>query len=161
MEIQKLLISELQHEVVLTEEFLKRIPADKMDWRPHKKSMSIKQLANHLAEIPSWITATMEMDEMDMAGYKSPDFETVGEILEVLQNNTSEAEAALKKTDAEYEKNWKMIIDGKAVMDMPKFSVLRMMVLNQLPHHRAQLGVYFRLLDIPVPATYGPSADER
>jgi uncharacterized damage-inducible protein DinB len=131
-----------------------------MDWRPHKKSMSIRQLANHLAEIPSWITATMEMDDMDMAGYKAPDFATLEEILEVLQNNTSEAEAALKKPDKEYKKNWKMILDGKVLMDMPKYSVLRMMVLNQLPHHRAQLGVYFRLLDIPVPATYGPSADE-
>lgn len=161
MEIQKCLLSELQHEVVLTEEFLKRIPRDRMGWRPHKKSMSIRQLANHLAEIPSWITATMEMDEMDMAGYKAPNFDSVDEILEVLQNNTSEAEAALKKPDAEYEKNWKMIQDGKILIDMPKFSVLRMMVLNQLPHHRAQLGVYFRLLDIPVPATYGPSADER
>jgi len=160
MELQNILISELQHEVVITEKFLKRIPTDKMDWRPHEKSMTIRQLANHLAEIPSWITGTMEMDDMDMAGYKAPDFATVDEILEVLQNNTAEAEAALRKPDKEYEKNWKMIQDGKVLLDMPKYSVLRMMVLNQLPHHRAQLGVYFRLLDIPVPATYGPSADE-
>ncbi len=160
MELQNILISELQHEVVITEKFLKRIPTDKMDWRPHEKSMTIRQLANHLAEIPSWITGTMEMDDMDMAGYKAPDFATLDEILEVLQNNTVEAEAALRKPDKEYEKNWKMIQDGKVLLDMPKYSVLRMMVLNQLPHHRAQLGVYFRLLDIPVPATYGPSADE-
>ncbi len=160
MEIQQLLLSELQHEVVLTERFLERIPDDKMDWRPHPKSMSIRQLANHIAEIPSWITATMEMDDMDMEGYRAPDFDSKAEILEVLRNNTSEAEAALRKPDKEYEKNWKMTSKGKTLMDMPKFSVLRMMVLNQLPHHRAQLGVYFRLLDIPVPATYGPSADE-
>ncbi|TDN84741.1 putative damage-inducible protein DinB [Salegentibacter sp. 24] len=160
MELQNLLISELQHEVVLTEKFLKRIPKDKMEWRPHKKSMSIRQLANHLAEIPSWITATMEMDEMDMTDYKSPDFDTMEEILKVLLNNTSEAEAALRKPDKDYQKNWKMMQGGKVLMDMPKYSVLRMMVLNQLPHHRAQLGVYFRLLNISVPATYGPSADE-
>ncbi|HKL34696.1 MAG TPA: hypothetical protein VJ899_00245 [Salegentibacter sp.] len=84
MELQNILISELQHEVVITEKFLKRIPTDKMDWRPHEKSMTIRQLANHLAEIPSWITGTMEMDDMDMAGYKAPDFATVDEILEVL-----------------------------------------------------------------------------
>lgn len=161
MELQKCLISELQHEVVLTEKFLKRIPQDKMDWRPHPKSMSIRQLANHLAEIPSWITATMEMDEMDMEGYKPPDFGEIEEILEVLRNNNAEAEAALKKPDSAYEKTWKMVQGGKILMDMPKFNVLRMMVLNQIPHHRAQLGVYFRLLDIPVPATYGPSADEQ
>lgn len=160
MELQNILISELQHEVVLTEKFLKRIPTNKMDWRPHEKSMSIKQLANHLAEIPSWITATMEMEEMDLSGYKAPNFGLVEEIIEVLQNNTAEAEAALRKPDKEYEKNWKMIQNGKVLMDMPKYSILRMMVLNQLAHHRAQLGVYFRLLDIPVPSTYGPSSDE-
>lgn len=160
MELQKCLISELQHEVVLTEKFLERIPQDKFNWRPHPKSRSIRQLANHLAEIPSWITATMEMDEMDMQGYTPPDFESLKEILEVLRNNTSEAEAALKKPDAEFEKNWKMIRDGKVIFDMPKFNVLRMMVMNQLPHHRAQLGMYFRLLDLSVPATYGASADE-
>lgn len=161
MELQKCLISELQHEVVLTEKFIQRIPQDKLDWRPHPKSMSIKQLANHLAEIPSWVTATMEMDEMDMEGYKSPDFDNTEGILEVLRNNTAEAEAALKKPDSEFEKTWKMTNKGKILMEMPKFNVLRMMVLNQLPHHRAQLGVYFRLLDISVPATYGPSADEQ
>lgn len=161
MELQKCLLSELQHEVVLTEKFLKRIPQDKMDWRPHPKSMSMRQLANHLAEIPSWITATMQMDEMEMEGYKSPDFGEIDEILEVLRNNTAEAEAALRKPDSEFEKNWKMLRKGETLMEMPKFNVLRMMVLNQIPHHRAQLGVYFRLLDLPVPATYGPSADEQ
>lgn len=160
MELQKWLISELQHEVVLTEKFLERIPQDKCKWRPHPKSRSIRQLANHLAEIPSWITATMEMDEMDMQGYTPPDFESLKEILEVLRNNTSEAEAALKKPDVEFEKNWKMIRNEIVIFEMPKFNVLRMMVMNQLPHHRAQLGMYFRLLDLPVPATYGASADE-
>lgn len=160
MELQKCLISELQHEVVLTEKFLERIPQDRFNWRPHPKSRNIRQLANHLAEIPSWITATMELDEMDMNAYTSSGFDTLREILEVLRNNTAEAEAALKKPDAEFEKNWKMIRNGKVVIDMPKFSVLRMTVMNQLPHHRAQLGMYFRLLDIPVPATYGASADE-
>lgn len=160
MELQKFLISELQHEVVLTEKFLERIPDGKFNWRPHPKSRSVRQLANHLAEIPSWITATMELDEMDMQGYTSPNFETLKEIMEILRNNTSEAEAALKKPDAEFEKTWKMLRGEKVLIEMPKFNVLRMVVMNQLPHHRAQLGVYFRLLDIPVPATYGVSADE-
>lgn len=161
MKLQDLLISELQHEVVLTEKFLERIPQDKMSWKPHPKSMSLRQLANHLAEIPSWISATMLLDEMDMKDYKSPDFEKLEDIIEYLKNNTAEAEAALRKPDSEFEKNWKMTREGETLMEMPKFSVLRTMVLNQIPHHRAQLGVYFRLLDLPVPATYGPSADER
>lgn len=160
MELQKFLITELQHEVVLTEKFLEFIPREKLNWRPHPKSRSIRELANHLAEIPSWITATMELDEMNMQDYTSPDFGTVKEILEILRNNTSEAEAALKKPDAEFEKTWKMIRAEKVLIEMPKFNVLRLVVMNQLPHHRAQLGVYFRLLDIPVPGTYGASADE-
>lgn len=160
MEIQKFLISELQHEVVLTEKFLERIQEEKFEWRPHPKSRSMRQLANHLAEIPSWITATMEMDEMELNGYTPPDFGTLQEILEVLRNNTSEAEAALRKPEAEFEKNWKLTRNEIVLINMPKFNVLRMVFMNQLPHHRAQLGMYFRLLDIPVPATYCASADE-
>lgn len=161
MKIYEILIPELQHEVALTEKFLKHLPQDKMDWRPHPKSMSVNQLANHLVEIPGWVTATMDLDEMEMQGYRSPEFQSSSEMLEALKDNTSKAEAALRKPDADFEKNWKMLMGGETVMDMPKLKVLRTMVLNQLPHHRAQLGVYFRLLDIPVPATYGPSADER
>ncbi|RKS53896.1 putative damage-inducible protein DinB [Gillisia mitskevichiae] len=160
MDIQEILIPELQQEAALTEKFLRRIPQDKMEWRPHKKSMNIRELGNHLAEIPSWITGTMEMDEMNMDDYKPTDIKSVDELVETLRKNASEAEASLKKSDKEYQKNWKMIMNGETVMDMPKIKVLRSMVLNQIPHHRAQLGVYFRLLDIPVPATYGPSADE-
>lgn len=161
MKLYEILIPGLQYEVAITEKFLKRIPQDRMDWRPHQKSMSINQLANHLTEIPGWVTVTMEMEEMEMESYRSPEFKTPSEMLQALKKNTSEAEAALRKPDAEFKKNWKMLMGGETVMDMPKLNVLQTMVLNQLPHHRAQLGVYFRLLDIPVPATYGPSADER
>ena len=160
MEIQEILIPELKQEVAITEKFLRRIPEDKLDWRPHKKSMSIRELGNHLAEIPSWVTGTMEMDEMNMDGYKPTEFKSVNEMVEALKNNASEAEASLKKPDSEYKKNWKMVQNGETAMEMPKINILRGMVLNQIPHHRAQLGVYFRLLDVSVPATYGPSADE-
>ncbi|MDT0643210.1 DinB family protein [Zunongwangia sp. F363] len=160
MKIQEFLIPELQYEVTITEKFIKRLPEDKMDWRPHQKSMTLGELANHLAEIPSWITATMEMDEMDLEGFKSSSFKKVPKIIEALKLNTTQAEIALRKPDTEYEKTWKIIKGGKVVLEMPKFNVLRTVVMNQLPHHRAQLGVYFRLLDIPVPSTYGPSADE-
>ena len=160
MKIQELLVPELQHEVMLTEKFLKRIPEDKLDWKPHNKSMSLLELGNHLAEIPSWITGTMEMEEMNMDGYEPNKLKSVDELIETLKKNASEAQESLKKEDSEYLKNWKMIVGGETVVDMPRINVLRTMVLNQLPHHRAQMGVYFRLLDIPVPATYGPTADE-
>lgn len=161
MKIANFFIPQLQQEVHLTEKFLKRIPEDKLAWKPHEKSMSIKQLANHLAEIPSWITATMEMDSLDMEAYKSPDFNSVKDILDTLKMNATQAEQALNKPDEAYNKNWKMVSKGETLMEMQKFKVLQSVVMNQLPHHRAQLGVYFRLLDISVPAAYGPSADEQ
>ncbi|MFD1096631.1 DinB family protein [Salegentibacter chungangensis] len=160
MDIKDFFLQELQQEAALTEKFLKRIPEDKLDWKPHQKSMSFRELANHLAEIPSWITGTMEMEELDMEGYKAPDFGSIEEILQTLKNNVQEAEAALNKPDEEYQKNWKMTQNGETLMEMPRFNVLQAMVMNQFPHHRAQLGVYLRLNDLSVPATYGPSADE-
>jgi uncharacterized damage-inducible protein DinB len=160
MEIRELMLQELRNEVRLTEKFLKRIPEDKMDWRPHKKSMSIKELGSHLAEIPSWIAGTMNLDEMNMDGYKASQFNTVEEMVEDLRKNASEAESSLQKEDEVFLKNWKMKTNGETLWEMPRLDVLNTVVLNQIPHHRAQLGVYFRLLDISVPATYGPSADE-
>jgi uncharacterized damage-inducible protein DinB len=153
-------LNELRNAVRLTEKFLKRIPEDKLDWRPHKKSMSIKELGNHLAEIPSWITGTMEMEEMNMDGYEASNLKSVDEMVKVLKKNASEAEASLKKSDDVFQKNWKMKMKDETLWEMPRLDVLNTVILNQIPHHRAQLGVYFRLLDLPVPATYGPSADE-
>ncbi|MBD3661732.1 MAG: hypothetical protein HUJ11_06100 [Arenibacter algicola] len=161
MEIQKLLIPELEHEVALTEKFLRRIPKDKLDWRPHPKSMSIKQLGSHLAELPSWVVGTMSQDEMIMDEYKPPINDNVDDMIKTLKSAAMEAADSLKVANSEYDKKWKMIQGGKTVMEMPKYQVLRGMVLNQFPHHRAQLGVCLRLLNESVPATYGPSADEQ
>ncbi|MBC8767041.1 DinB family protein [Arenibacter sp. BSSL-BM3] len=161
MEIQKLLIPELEHEVALTEKFLRRIPKDKLDWRPHPKSMSIKQLGSHLAELPSWVVGTMSQDEMVMDEYKPPINDNVDEMIKTLKSAAKEAADSLKVANSEYDRKWKMIQGGQTVMEMPKYQVLRGMVLNQFPHHRAQLGVCLRLLNESVPATYGPSADEQ
>lgn len=161
MKIQEFLIPLLQQEVALTEEFLKRIPEDKMDWKPHKKSMTLGELANHLAEIPSWITGTMDAGAVEMKGYEPMDHPSVDDIIKQLKHNAAKAEKALQKPDDEFERMWKMTNDGEILFEMPKLKVLQSMVMNQFPHHRAQLGVYFRLLDISVPATYGPSADEQ
>jgi len=161
MEIQEMLIPELEHEVALTEKFLKRIPNDKLDWRPHEKSMSLKQLGSHLAEIPSWVTGTMVQDELAVDDYKPPVNNTVDEMVQTLKSLAEEAKESLKVADSVYSKNWKMTQGGQAIMEMPKYRVLRSAVLNQIPHHRAQLGVYLRLLGESVPATYGPSADEQ
>ncbi|MBT8295780.1 MAG: DinB family protein [Gramella sp.] len=161
MNIHEFLIPQLQQEVSLTEKFLNRIPEDKMGWKPHEKSMTIRQIANHLAEIPGWITGTLEAEAWDVQGYKAPDFESVKDIIDELKRNAVAAETSLKKSDEEFHRTWKMTREGETLFEMPKFNVLQTMVMNQFPHHRAQLGVYFRLLDISVPATYGPSADEQ
>ncbi|MDO6603187.1 DinB family protein [Arenibacter palladensis] len=161
MEIQNLLIPELEQEVALTEKFLRRIPKDKLDWRPHPKSMSIKQLGSHLAELPSWVVGTMSQDEMIMDEYKPPINDNVDEMIKTLKSAAKEAADSLKVANSEYDRKWKMIQGGQTVMEMPKYQVLRGMVLNQFPHHRAQLGVCLRLLNESVPATYGPSADEQ
>ncbi|WPY99327.1 DinB family protein [Christiangramia sp. OXR-203] len=161
MKIHEFLIPQLKQETALTLKFLKRIPEDKMNWKPHDKSMSINALANHLAEIPTWISGTMDHGSMDLSGYKAPSESTVSEIIATLQQNSEEAIKALQKPDEAYQENWKMTKDGATLMEMPKFNVLQTIVMNQFPHHRAQLGVYFRLLDLPVPSTYGPSADEQ
>ena len=160
MQIQDLLLPEFQQEIELTEKFLRRLPEDKLGWKPHNKSMSILELSNHLAEIPSWITIAMNEDELKMDEYKPSELKTVEELVSKLNMDAAETEKSLKKEDEEYQKNWKMTMGGKTVMEMPRLQILRKVFLNQFPHHRAQLGVYYRLLDIPVPATYGPSADE-
>ncbi len=132
-----------------------------MEWRPHPKSMTIKQLANHLAEMPQWVVAIMEKDELNLEGYKAPDYRNKEDIIKLLRKGASSAEAALRKSDEVYQELWKLKKGEHIMVEMPRMNVLRTLALNQLPHHRAQLGVYFRLLDIPVPSTYGPSADER
>jgi uncharacterized damage-inducible protein DinB len=158
---KEILIPELQHEVALTEKFIRRIPKDKMDWKAHEKSFTLRQLANHMADIVNWIPATLDMDELEMNNYKSPNFESIDEIVDNLKKNAEAAAGSLNKDDEAYHRNWTMKRDGKTLMTMPKYQVLRGMVLNQLPHHRAQLGVYLRLIDESVPASYGPSADEQ
>lgn len=160
MKISELLVPELEHEVKLTETFLNRIPEDKMDWAPHEKSMTLGALGNHLADIPMWITVTMKRDEFEVDDYKPHEAKDKLGMVKTLKANAAIAIEALKVDDEDYWKTWKMIKGDVAIMEMPKYKVLRSAVINQLPHHRAQLGVYLRLLDIPVPATYGPSADE-
>lgn len=109
MDLQNIYIPELQYEVMLTEKFFNRIPMDKFNWRPHPKSMSIKELSNHLAEIPGYVTAIMEKDEMDIANYKAPQLENREELIKLLRENASRAEVALRKPNEEYEKIWKMV----------------------------------------------------
>jgi len=153
---------QLEQEAQTTRKMLAIVPNDKYDWKPHEKSMTIKRLATHIAELPSWIKMTLTTDELDFAvnPYEVENVNTTGELLDYFERTLEESRAYLKEeyTDKLHE-DW-TLRSGETIYDVsPKIDVLRMS-FSQIIHHRAQLGVYLRLLDIPIPGSYGPSADE-
>jgi uncharacterized damage-inducible protein DinB len=156
------LLPEFDHEISITRKVLERVPEDRLDWKPHAKSSAAGQLAQHLATIPSWGTMTMSELEIDLALLPPPaPLQTRSDILALFDKNATSARAALVgKSDAELKAQWALKRDGHVIFSMPKHAVWRSFVISHLIHHRAQLGVYLRLLDVPVPSTYGPSADE-
>lgn len=160
MNISELLIPEIQHETKLTATFLKRVPGDRLEYSPHEKSMPMGRLCAHLVEMYGWIPATMDLDVLDLATYQRPEMDSVESMINKLHELAPAAEASLQKDNDVYWQTWTMKQGDKVLMQMPRYTCIRSMVMNQFPHHRAQLGVYLRLLDVDVPSTYGPSADE-
>lgn len=163
MPINEPLIAELQQEASTTRKILERVPLNDQDWKPHEKSMPIGYLSVHVAELPNWINAVLEHDELDFAKstYKPPQAKSGKELVEMLDKNLNSAIEVLKKTsDEHFMTNWTLRNGEEIYFTMPKIIVLRSMVYNHIIHHRAQLGVYLRLLDVPIPGSYGPSADE-
>ena len=165
MEMHQALLQELEMEMVNTRKTLERVP-EKMDWTPHPKSMTMGRLAQHLAEIPDWVARTIEADQFDLAPAGAPPYNpqparTPKEALALFDRNLAAAKKALSETsDGHLMKPWSLLMAGKTLMTLPRAVVLRNFVLNHNVHHRAQMGVYLRLNDIPVPSVYGPSADE-
>jgi len=163
MQISKSLIAEFDHEIIAMRKHLERVPEDRLSWKPHDKSMSMGQLAMHIASIPGWTEDTVKKDEMVIKmPIKYEAVKSVSEMMETYDKNIAGARRILAETDDEnFMTPWSMVMDGKKVMTLPKIAVVRSFLLSHLYHHRAQLGVYLRLNNIPVPATYGPSADEQ
>jgi uncharacterized damage-inducible protein DinB len=160
-----ILLPEFDHEMGVTRRLLARVPDGEFAWKPHDKSMTLGRLAEHVAEIPTtWVTTTIEQGELDLdrdrpEGYRSP--ETRDELLVLFDRNVAAARAALTgRTDAELAASWALKQGGTVVFTMPKAAVLRSYALNHMVHHRGQLSVYLRLRNVPVPAMYGPTADE-
>lgn len=153
---------QLEQEAQTTRKMLAIVPNDKYDWKPHEKSMTIKRLATHIAELPSWIKMTLTTDELDFAKnpYQVENVSTTGDLLDYFERTLEEGRAYLKEEYADkLHEDW-TLRSGETIYDVsPKIDVLRMS-FSQIIHHRAQLGVYLRLLDIPIPGSYGPSADE-
>jgi uncharacterized damage-inducible protein DinB len=161
MPISDGLLQELTMEATRTRALLERLPEDKLDWKPHDKSMPLGRLATHIAELPGWGTLTLEQDVLEMDGFTPTICDSVSAILETHDKAVAEFEKVLKAApDEEYAKTWTMKFNGQEVFSAPKMGVVRDFVLNHIVHHRGQLTVYLRLNDVPLPMTIGPSADE-
>ena len=167
MAINQALLPEFDHEMANTRKTLERVPDDKLGWKPHEKSMTMGRLTGHLAELPGWVAATINQDSLDVAPVGAPPQQGVTaksrqEALAMHDAKVAEGRAAIAAaSDEQLMRPWTLLMGGKSIMTMPKIAVLRGFVMNHTIHHRAQLGVYLRLNDIPVPSIYGPSADER
>lgn len=164
MSIAKGMAAELQHEAGVTKTYFERVPADQFGFKPHEKSMTLGQLCGHLAEIAQWVRPTLEENEFnfDPATYVPFVPTSSAELVAALEKNAADAIDALENIDdAAMMQSWRMTSGGQTLFEMPRVAVVRSMMLNHIVHHRAQLGVYLRLLNVPIPKTYGPTADEQ
>ena len=156
-------MNEIQQEAAITRRVLERIPADKLSWKPHPKSMSLGQLALHIATIPGNISRLAQLEEFDAAAanFDPPAPNNAKEILTALDASVNAAEEYLGSvSESAAMGNWRLTAKGKEVFTIPRVGMLRTIMLNHWYHHRGQLSVYLRLLEVPVPVIYGRSADE-
>ena len=167
MAISAALLPEFDMEMANTRKVLERVPDDKFDWKPHAKSMTLRQLAVHVGFFPRWAIETLEKSALDIApvggeGYKTPPVNSRQELLETFDRDLVKARKDLESSsDAHFMETWTLLAGGKTIFAMPRVAVFRSSVMNHMIHHRAQLGVYLRLNDVAIPGLYGPSADEK
>jgi uncharacterized damage-inducible protein DinB len=163
MTISEALLSEFEMEIANTRRTLERVPADKADYYPHEKSMPLGKLAAHITELAGFGLTVLTTPELDFSSgtYEPMSFESAEQLIKVLNELAAKVRTALANTtDDAWQQNWKLSFEGKPIFEGNRFIAYRAMFMNHLVHHRAQLGVYLRLNDVPVPSTYGPSADE-
>lgn len=149
-------------EAATTRKMLSRVPADKWDWKPHEKSMNLKALVVHLAELPAWVSLGLNTSELDFAAapYNPAQVDDTAALVQLFEKSFAEGHAALEKaTEKDLEPTWTMRSGDHIHGVMTKYELIRH-AFSQTVHHRAQLGVYLRLMNIPIPGSYGPSADE-
>ena len=163
MSIAQSLLPEFDYEMVNTRKTLERVPDDKLEYKPDPKSMPLGRLAGHIAEMVNWGSVTLQTESLNLDGgdYKPFSPTSRQQLLAEFDKNVAAARTELAKaTDPQMMQNWSLIFGGKPVLNMPRAGVIRSMVINHIIHHRAQLTVYYRMNGVPVPALYGPSADE-
>ena len=167
MSVKDSLLPEFDMEMDNTRRTLERVPDGKFDWKPHERSGTLGWMAGHIAQIPQWAAITMHQDSLDLApagapAHVPPKPANRREVLDTFDKNRAEARAALVAgDDVAYAQPWALLMGGKQLFSEPRSAVLRRMVFNHIIHHRGQLTQYLRLLNIPEPALYGPSADEQ
>lgn len=162
MAIVDALLPEFDREMTTTRKLLERVPDDQFDWKPHAKSMSLGDLATHVATLPMWGALSLRQPEFNVGGNpRVPTMKTRAELLSAFDGAVSDTRAALGSTsDAELMAPWSLKNGTQTIFTAPRAVVWRGFVMNHLVHHRGQLSVYLRLQDVPVPSIYGPSADE-
>ena len=166
MSIAELLVPEFDQEMASTRKTLERVSNDKLEWKAQPKSNTIAWVARHLAEIPGWTALTLNSPSLDLnppggEPYKPSTANSREEFLALFDKNVAAARQALEgASDATFDEPWSLLSGGQVIFTLPKYSVMRTMILNHIVHHRAHLLVYLRMNDIPVPGMYGPSGDE-
>jgi uncharacterized damage-inducible protein DinB len=163
MTFNEFLVAEFDAEMINTRATLERVPADKPDFAPHPKSMPLGRLAPHVAELPGFGLTILTTPELDFSqrSFKPLHLESAAQLVKVFEEGASKTRNALAGLpEAAWNDNWKLAMQGKVIFAGSRFLAYREMFLNHLVHHRAQLGVYLRLNNLPVPSIYGPSADE-
>jgi len=161
--LNQVFIAEVKHEAAATKRILERVPEGKFDWKPHEKSMTLGRLTSHVAELPGFLNSILTMDEFDFAKghYKASHATTPEELLNVFQQKLDEVIQTLQDTsDEKMQQNFTLRSGDHVIATVPRMVAVRSMALNHIIHHRGQIAVYLRLLDVPVPGMYGPSADE-
>jgi uncharacterized damage-inducible protein DinB len=167
MRISDLLLPEYDNEITITRKVLERVPDDKAEWKPHPKSFMMAHLAQLVAMLPEWVVKTMEQTELDIAPKDKPrgsgyTIEKTATLLAQFDRNAKAGRASLEKAkDPDFQVPWTLKAAGNPVLTQPRYMIVRQMVLNHLVHHRAQLGLYLRMVDQKVPQMYGPTADEK
>ena len=160
MNLNEPLIVELQIEAKTTRKMLERVPQDSLAWKPHEKSRTLGEIAAHIANLPGMFIATLNQDEFDRHDYESV-VDTVADILDTFDKNISNSLEVLKTlSDGRLLNSWRYRYGEQVIFEMPRLVVIRTTALNHLIHHRGQLSVYLRLLNVPLPPVYGPTADE-